>query len=148
MLATIDTTDFLYTCPIHLTDPGFAIRVEETVPKVGPSAEEIAKVKQEWEKQKRKKEKEKEKENKTKVAKDSEDNERRDKESDDQKKTGSQDVTQAPASGPSMPAPKATHERYVLHRDIFALRVDLQRKRRQAAAAKTLAPRLPGVPNA
>ncbi|KAG9317628.1 VPS4-associated protein 1 [Chiua virens] len=67
VLATIDTSDFFYTCPVHLTDRGFATRAPDPEPDVkkdkgAVSAEEIAKVKQEWEeKQRLKKEKEKEK---------------------------------------------------------------------------------------
>jgi len=49
-------------------------------------------------------------------------------------------------SGQSTPASRPTHERYILHRGIFALRVADYRRRRQAAQAKDLAPRLPGAP--
>ncbi|KIM67844.1 hypothetical protein SCLCIDRAFT_106824 [Scleroderma citrinum Foug A] len=135
VLATIDTTDFLYTCPVHLTDPGFTTCVNEPdTKKASPSAEEIAKVKQEWEeKQKKKKETEKEKD--------------KDKDKDKLPEETTQESRAATAaSGQSTPAPTPTHERYVLHRNIFSLRVAEHRRRRQAAQAKTLAPRLPGTP--
>ena len=139
MLATIDTTDFLYTCPVHLTDPGFATRVNEPdTKKASPSAEEIVKAKQEWEeKQKKKKEKEKEK---RKEGKEEEGKGKQPEETTQETKPA------AAASGQSTPAPTPTHQRYVLHRDIFSLRVTEHRRRRQVTQAKTLAPRLPGTP--
>lgn len=45
-------------------------------------------------------------------------------------------------STPGTPA----HQKYTLHRDIFALRLAEHRKQRQTAQAKELAPRLPGAP--
>ena len=52
----------------------------------------------------------------------------------------------APAAAASPAPPAPTHQRYTLHRDIFALRLAEHRRRRQAAQAKELAPRLPGAP--
>ena len=53
-------------------------------------------------------------------------------------------------STPSAPAPTAaatpSHERYSLHRDIFAMRLAEHRKRRQTKQMQELAPRLPGAP--
>jgi len=58
VLATINTVDFLYTCPGHLADHGFATNLGAGT---GVTEEEIAKVKEEWEeKQRKKSEKEKE----------------------------------------------------------------------------------------
>ena len=122
MLATIDTVDFLYTCPGHLEDRGFASSLGGDNGagggrKVEPTAEEIAKVKAEWEeKQKRKldkkaneKEKEKEKEKET------EDDEAK------AKGTSSQDASTSLKSAPaSTPSPTPTHQRYALHADFFA----------------------------
>ncbi|KAG1753738.1 DUF1742-domain-containing protein [Suillus paluster] len=146
VLATIDTSDFLYTCTIHLADHGFATRVlePESENKIGVSLEEIAKVREEWEKkQKQKKEKEKEKE-KEKADKDKTADE--DEKKDDGKSDKSPKVPGSlPTSGSSTPKP--THEKYVLHRDIFALRVSEHRRRRQTSQAKDLAPRLPGAPS-
>ena len=153
MLATINTTDFIYTCDMHLTDPGFASLIGESndgaegARKMGLSAEEIAKVKQEWEdQQKRKKEKEaarkKEKEDKEKPEKDKE--ETKGSKNSDDLKVSRVSGAQAPASESSPPPP--THQRFTLHRDIFALRLAEHRKRRQTAQAKLLAPRLPGAP--
>ncbi|KAI6034105.1 VPS4-associated protein 1 [Pisolithus microcarpus] len=141
VLATIDTTDFLYTCLVHLTDPGFATRVkdDDNDKRVGVNAEEIARVKQEWEeKQKKKREKEKGKE-------DSENDKERAKqpasEEFSDKKPEAASVRQPIAS------PRPLHERYVLHRRIFDLRLTEHRRRRQAAQVRTLAPRLPGTPS-
>ncbi|KAG6903322.1 hypothetical protein C0995_013075 [Termitomyces sp. Mi166 len=54
VLATINTTDFLYTCAVHLTDQGFATILG------GSTDEEIAKVKEEWEEKQKRKGEEKE----------------------------------------------------------------------------------------
>ncbi|KAF9057440.1 VPS4-associated protein 1 [Panaeolus papilionaceus] len=142
VLATINTVDFLYTCPTHLVDPGFASLVSE--PKATPaiSAEEIAKVKAEWEeKQKKKAEKEKEKEK----EKDEKDNSK-DKDSDGEKKVASSSRTSASPALPSSAPATPSHERYALHRDFFAMRQSEHRRRRQTKQAKELAPRLPGAP--
>jgi len=138
---------------MHLTDPGFANPVSESsgsnagARKPGLSPEEIAKVKQDWEDlQRRKKEKEeankKEKDGKqkTEILK---------AEGKEDKETGNQASkvpgAWTPASSTSPPL-TPTHQRFTLHRDIFALRLSDHRKRRQAAQAKLLAPRLPGAP--
>ena len=146
VLATINTVDFIYTCDNHLSDPGFASRVSEgtdEAKKPAVSADEIAKVKEEWEeRQRQKKEKAKEKEKEKKDDKD------KGKEKED---TGKQDdkpekskSTSPPASTPSAPTP--THEKYTLHRNMFSLRLAEHRKRRQTTQAKDLAPQLPRAP--
>ncbi|KAH8106314.1 DUF1742-domain-containing protein [Cristinia sonorae] len=148
VLATINTVDFIYTCDGHLTDPGFATQVGESsdgasgARKLGLSPEEIAKVKEEWEeKQRKKKEKEKEK---------AEDKDKGKEKDETGKQTDKPEKTKTKSPAPSTPAPSTpttpTHERYTLHRDIFTLRLTEHRKRRQAAQAKELAPRLPGAP--
>lgn len=48
----------------------------------------------------------------------------------------------APTPAPQQPS----HEKYTLHRDMFALRTAEHRRRRQTAQVKELAPRLPGAP--
>ncbi|KAI0722182.1 VPS4-associated protein 1 [Cerioporus squamosus] len=146
VLATINTVDFLYTCDTHLSDPGFASQVGSTndgvgaggAKKMGLSPEEIAKVKAEWEERQKKKtekakEKEKDKEGDDKDAKDGE-----------KKKSALPGSLTPPSATPAPATP--THQRYTLHRDIFALRLAEHRRRRQAAQAKELAPRLPGAP--
>lgn len=144
VLATINTTDFLYTCLGHLTDSGFASAVVESTDatkKIGLSPEEIAKVKEEWEEQqKRKKEKAKAREKESKEG--DEKDAKKETESKEAKTPGSW------SSGSSTPAPTAPkHERYTLHRDYFAMRLSEHRKKRQAAQAKELAPRLPYAPS-
>ncbi|KAG2051350.1 DUF1742-domain-containing protein [Suillus hirtellus] len=141
VLATIDTSDFLYTCTIHLSDHGFATRVLEleSENKIGISVEEIAKLREEWEeKQRRKQEKEK-------VDKDKPADEGEKKEDDGKSGKSSKAPVSLPKSGSLSPRP--THEKYILHRDIFALRVSEHRRRRQTSQAKDLAPRLPGAPS-
>ena len=115
--------------------------------KMGLSPEEIAKVKAEWEeRQKKKAEKAKEKEKEKEKEKDA-DKEGGDKDAkDSERKKASPPGSLSPPSSAS-PAPATpTHQRYTLHRDIFALRLAEHRRRRQAAQAKELAPRLPGAP--
>jgi hypothetical protein len=137
---------------MHLTDPGFANPAGESsdgaggARKLGLSPEEIAKVKQDWEdSQKRKKEREEAKKKK-------EDMEKADKEKDEGKESKDPDKKSPKTPGAwipastSLPPPTPTHQRFTLHRDIFALRLSEHRKRRQAAQAKLLAPRLPGAP--
>ena len=164
MLATIDTADFFYTCPIHLTDRGFATRAPEPEPEPEPgpkkpsvSPEEIAKVKQEWEEKQRHKVQEKEG---SQVDGDGKDGEgvRKDaegKEADvamkadqreEKKPATAVQAVVTPSTPPSESTSRPTHERYVLHRTIFALRTADHRRRRQAVQTKNLAPRLPGAP--
>jgi hypothetical protein len=158
VLATINTVDFLYTCSTHLSDPGFATKVaadEASSPKSTPavSQEAIDKIKEEWEeKQRKRKEKEKEKEkqkdggddgNKGKAKKDDE------SEGAATKKTKSPPPATSPtpsSSSASTTPVTPSHEKYVLHRDMFALRQAEHRRRRQANQAKDLAPRLPAAP--
>ena len=106
--------DFLYTCPEHLSDQGFATLVSTSdVPKVTISAEEIAKVKAEWEeKEKKRKEKDKAKEKEDKDKDKGSDNKAGDKGKEESKSP------KIPAT-PSTPPPPA-HERYTLHRNFFS----------------------------
>jgi len=150
VLATINTTDFIYTCDTHLTDPGFASPVgegssgAEDVRKVELSPGEIAKVKREWEEQQKKK---KEKETTTKKDKDDKEKDDKEKEGKDSDKKASKVPGAWSAASTSTPPPTAAHQRFTFHRDIFALRLSEHRKRRQATQAKLLAPRLPGAPS-
>lgn len=162
MLATIQTQDFIYVCDNHLTDPGFASQVGQahdgvgaSGAKLGLSKEDIAQVKKEWEerqkkKQDRAKEKEKEKDkdkDKQRDIKDASNADGKDSSKSPSPPKSAGPLPSSPADAGS-PATKPAHERYTLHRDIFALRLAEHRKRRQAAQAKELAPRLPGAPKA
>ena len=150
VLATINTTDFLYTCPVHLEDPNFATLLGDSgdgvsagaSKKLGLSAEEIEKVKEEWMERQRKKEKgggkEKEKEKETEKEKEK-------KEGAD-RATSMDQYKPANVAAPAPTSRPATHKRYALHRDFFAMRLTEHRKRRQVAQAKELAPRFPGAP--
>ncbi|EJD54078.1 DUF1742-domain-containing protein [Auricularia subglabra TFB-10046 SS5] len=142
VLATMDATDFIYSCDLHLSDAGFASRITDEPAKKSPSVstDEILKIKQEWdERQKRKEEKEKEqKDDKDKA------NDKDKKDDDDTKKNTKSPAPSLPASPPATAKP--THEKYSLHRDIFAMRQSEHRKRRNAAQAKEVAPRIPSAP--
>ena len=146
-MATAQTVDFLYTCESHLKDPGFASRItDDPLSKSGLTVEEIAQVKADWEeKQKRKAEKEKEKKEGDKGKAEGKDGEKPKEDSskgETTKVAPSKVTSPAPAPTPQQPS----HEKYALHRDMFALRTAEHRRRRQAAQAKELAPRLPGAP--
>jgi hypothetical protein len=150
-LATQDTVDFLYACDAHLVDRGFATKVADEPAQPGMSADEIAQVKADWDaRQQRKAEKAKEKPKGSEKAGADEDEKDAAKKSDGAGK-GKGKGAVSPASTPTTPATppvptKPKHERYTLHRDIFALRKAEHRKRRQAEAAKKLAPQLPIAP--
>lgn len=152
VLATIQTVDFLYTCDTHLSDPGFASQVGQASDgmgaggaKMGLSPEEIAKVKQEWEeRQKKKQEKKKDKD----ASQDGDGKSNQKAESGEEKSSKSPPSSVSPPPTVTSPHTKPSHERYTLHRDIFALRLAEHRRRRQAIQAKELAPRLPGAPRA
>lgn len=126
-----------------------------------PTAEEIAAVKAEFEEKKKKKEAQ-EKEKKLKEKSD-EDSTKTDSAADKEKTTASMPPSVTPSPAPAGPS----HKKYALHRDYYAsksteesqsvqsssvaerflvVRQTEHRKRRQAAQAKILAPRLPGVP--
>jgi len=108
------------------------------------SAEEIAQVKADWEeRQKRKADKSKEKQGEEGKEDDKNDSKPKDNSSKD-KTTKTPPRTTSPSPAPTPPPP--AHEKYALHRDMFALRTGEHRRRRQAAQAKALAPRLPGAP--
>ncbi|KAF8631224.1 hypothetical protein AX15_002555 [Amanita polypyramis BW_CC] len=149
VLATLNTTDFLYTCLAHLTDRGFATPVGEAgdgaqgARKLGMTPEEIAKVKEEWEEvQKKKAEKEK-----VKGREETQKGQKVDQKKEDEAGRG-QDILKDKEPEPdSKSSPTLPHERYALHRDYFAMRLAEHRKRRQAAQAKELAPRLPTAPS-
>jgi len=141
VLATINTTDFLYTCSTHLTDPGFATPVTpEPSSAVKVSEAEIKKIKEEWEaKQKLKRGKEAE-EVKKDGSKDTKDNSK-----DAVAKTDKDTEKSSPGVVTAQPT-QPSHPRFTLHRQIFAMRLSEHKKRRQAQVAKTVAPKLPSVP--
>jgi len=141
-LATSQTIDFFYTCESHLKDLGFASRITDDPPlKPGLSAEEIARVKADWEeRQKRKAEMAKEKEAENGKGNDKDGGKPKDE--SDKDKTTKTPTSPTPAPTPQQPS----HEKYALHRDVFALRNAEHRRRRQTAQVKELAPRLPGAP--
>jgi hypothetical protein len=140
--------DFVYTCQTHLSDKGFATKVDPAQRSV--SSEDIDEVKREWEqKQAAKGEKETKKEKES--GKDKEEDKDKDKGKSEGKGEDSKEMKKKTAPSTSTikqspTPPSSTHEKYILHRDIFSLRQGEHRKARQAKAAKELAPRLPGAP--
>jgi len=153
VLATLNTTDFLYTCDGHLIDRGFATLIEPPPDdaQAAPSAkkvsdEEIRRVKEEYEERQRRKQ-EKAKDNDK--GKDAEDSKGKEKDS-----SKSPVPTPKPTPPPPSPIPvpgsaaaaKPTHQRYILHRDVWAMRLAEHRKRRQTTAVKEVAPKLPITP--
>ncbi|EJD00894.1 DUF1742-domain-containing protein [Fomitiporia mediterranea MF3/22] len=153
VLATKDSVDFFYACDGHLKDHGFASLAGESgdgvtgARKLGLSDEEIQKVKEEYERKQQKKEKEKEKKDKADDKDKAEEGKEKAKETE---KTKSKDISPSPGLAPSQSSgtstPAGTHQRYTLHREIFAMRLGIHRKRRQTAQAKEVAPRLPSAP--
>lgn len=142
VLSTVDTVDWVYTCDSHLKDPGFASPLDDGPKKTGLTPEQIVEVTKDWEerqkrKQEKAKEKEQEKEEKVEDGKESK--------GKDPKET-SKPATPKPSTPSTLSTPAPSHQRYALHRDMFAMRLAEHRKRRQAAQAKELAPRLPGAP--
>ncbi len=121
VLATINTFDFLYTCPTHLFDSGFANIVPAEPSSSTISAEEIDKVKAEWEEQQKKK-LEKEKAEKEK-ANDKDDDSKNQSTGKNEKATHSSKSPQTPGSLGTSPSPSPSlpkHDRYTLHRELFA----------------------------
>jgi hypothetical protein len=101
-------------------------------------------VKADWEeRQKRKAEKTKEKETE-KGKGDDEDSTKLKDESSKDKTIKTPPKAASPAPPPASQQP--SHEKYTLHRDIFALRTGEHRRRKQSAQAKDLVPRLPTAP--
>lgn len=121
VLATANAADFLYTCPTHLSDPGFANIVPNEPSSSTISAEEIAKVKAEWEEQQKKK-LEKEKAEKEKANDKGDDSKKQSNEQNEKAKHASKSP-QMPGSLGTSPSPVPSlpkHDRYELHRDFFA----------------------------
>ena len=142
VLATVNTVDFIYACDTHLKDPGFATRISDT-PDV--TTEAIAKVKEEYEAAQQKA-KRKAAEKSKEGAEEGKDGHGKETEASKGAKPRPPSTPGALGSGsPGVVTPK--HEKYSLHRHIFAMRQDEHRRRRQASEARTLAPKLPSAPS-
>lgn len=172
VLATLNTTDFLYTCDGHLTDRGFATLIEP--PQVGTSAttetkvsdEEIRRIKDEWDERQKERQRRAQEKGKAKAAesagKDGDKNASKadekeagkDGERDASTESGTKKSTNKSPPPPPSPIPvpgssaaaKATHQRYTLHRDVWSMRLAEHKKKRQSSAVKDVAPRLPMTP--
>ena len=115
---------------------------------MGLSPEEIAKVKQEWEERQKKKQEKKSKEKDKDASQDGDGKSDKKAEPGEDKSSKSPPSTASSPPAVAGPSTKPSHERYTLHRDIFALRRAEHRRQRQSVQAKELAPRLPGAPKA
>ncbi|KAI0047296.1 DUF1742-domain-containing protein [Auriscalpium vulgare] len=143
VLATAVTTDFIYTCDKHLSDPGFATQLGDNADgvtkKAEPRPEEIAKIKEEWEARQKRKEK---------AATQKKDGGQENEKPGDGEKSPSPSIPGS-LSSPTSPGgttPLPRHQRFALHRDYFALRLAEHKKKKQAKQMQELAPRLPGAP--
>lgn len=112
VLSTSPVVDWIYTCDTHLSDPNFAtLQAPAASPTPSASAEEIAKIKAEWEAKQKKKQEQAEKEKKESEEK--KDGEKKEDGDDKSKATSPKPVSPAPvASGSTTPK----HDKYVLHR--------------------------------
>jgi len=132
--------DWLYTCDTHLTDPGFATLIVDPSP-TAPAAksalneEELKKIKEEWE--------ERQKKRKEAAASANKDGETK---KDEMRAVTATENKKPPAQLFTSPNAEPTHQKYTLHRQIFAMRVNALKKKQQASQAKAVAPRLPFVP--
>jgi AAA-ATPase Vps4-associated protein 1 len=115
------------------------------------SKEEIARVKAEWDAKEARKKKEKDvkgKETSKNGGKDA-----GGEAGDGEKEEGGKKGTKSPSPSGTSPTATgsgsgaATHKRYSLHRDFFAMRQAEHRHRRQTKQTQELAPRLPGTPH-
>lgn len=132
--------DWLYTCDTHLTDPGFATLILEpspAAPAVKPALneEELKKIKEEWEEQQKKRKEAAAAANKNGETK-----------KDDARAGIMTENKKPPAQLFTSPNAEPTHQKYTLHRQVFAMRVNALKKKQQASQARAVAPRLPFVP--
>ncbi|CAE6448761.1 unnamed protein product [Rhizoctonia solani] len=137
VLSTQPVVDFIYTCDAHLSDPGFAaLQAPAASPTPSASAEEIARVKAEWEAKQKKKQEQAEKEKEDKK---------------DGEKDGEKEKAVSPKQASPSPSPAASgsstpkHDKYVLHRQLYTMRLTEHRRRRQQKEVDTLAPKLSGA---
>ena len=145
-----------------MTDPGFATAVEPepTTGKVVLGEDELKRIKEEWEEtQRRKREKE---ENAAKEKEKEKEKEKGDKGwlgwmaggSNNASTSTSGTDTSGTSAKKTPPAalfasPNSTpaaHQKFILNRQIFAMRQAELRKKRQVSRVNAVAPRLPGVP--
>jgi AAA-ATPase Vps4-associated protein 1 len=144
--ATIDVSDFLYTCSSHLSDSGFARPIEDSdssspgsdSPAQQPTVtqEDIDRITKEYY----------DKKGKAKKG---------DKDKDESGKASSQNSPLSPATTtPSSPAaaaasplaPSPKHKKYALHRRILQMRQDIKTKAFYSQSAKQATSKLPSAP--
>lgn len=154
VLATLNTTDFLYTCDAHLTDQGFASPIEPPPPAVSTSTkkvsdEEIRRIKEEWEERQKAREKQRQEKDKAMAGDKDTSKDGGDKDARKESGTNTSTVKASPPPPSPIPVPQAStakHQRYTLHRDVWSMRLAEHRKKRQTTAVRDVAPRLPMTP--
>ena len=141
VLSTSPVVDWIYTCDTHLSDSNFAtLQASAATPTPSASAEEIAKVKAEWEAKQKKKQEQAEKEKKDGEEK-----------KDGDKKEGGDEKAGVASPKPTFPSPAASgsttpkHDKYVLHRHFYTMRLTDHRRRRQQKEVEAVAPKLTGI---
>jgi len=134
VLSTAPVIDWIYTCDAHLSDPGFAtLQAPATSSTPSASPEEIARIKEEWEAKQRRKKEQTEKEKK----KDGE-----------EKKDSTEEKSRVASPKPTSPAPATSgsatpkHDKYVLHRQFYLMRLTDHRRQRQKKEVEAVAPKL------
>ncbi|KAG8686365.1 hypothetical protein FRC08_012540 [Ceratobasidium sp. 394] len=139
VLSTAPVVDWIYTCDTHLSDPGFAtLQAPAASPTPSASPEEIARIKEEWEAKQKKKKEQAEKEEK-------------EKKDGEEKKDGAEAKPKVASPKPVSPAPVASgsatpkHDKYVLHRQFYTMRLTDHRRQRQKKEVDAVAPKLAGA---
>ncbi|KAF8709498.1 AAA-ATPase Vps4-associated protein 1, partial [Rhizoctonia solani] len=126
VLSTQPVLDFIYTCDTHLSDPGFATLQAPAVSPT-PSASNVRKKQEQAEKEKK------------------DEGDKKDEKKDEEKEKA------VSSPKPSSPAPVAggsttpKHDKYVLHRQFYTMRLTEHRRRRQQKEVDALAPKLSGA---
>ncbi|ODN72677.1 hypothetical protein L202_08116 [Cryptococcus amylolentus CBS 6039] len=133
VLATLKTEDFLYTCEVHLSDPGFASPIAPPPQLSAPSAEDIRKVVADYHaRDSRKKEASAKPDEKEKDPKDA--------------KSPSPAPSPAPTVPTSTPPAQPTHRKFALHGKMFEIRKQEMRRREQGVKAREVGRGLPQSP--
>jgi hypothetical protein len=147
--ATVDVSDFLYTCSSHLSDPDFARLIDDDSSNSSRSnspsqrtvtQEDIERVKKEYHDKKskaKKGDKDKDESDKSTVAA-----------AASPKGSSSPPGAIPPspaATAPTPPTPRK-HKKYTLHRDVLRMRQDIKIKAFYSQSAKQASTNLPSAP--
>ncbi|KAH8079752.1 VPS4-associated protein 1 [Filobasidium floriforme] len=146
VLSTVNTVSWIYVCPKHLDDPGFATLIPQPETPAGPSKEDIAKVIEEH----RQREVRRTEESKNKTDDAGKDDDAKAKEKgipSDKPKSSSNEAPPIGIPDSSSSGPAAVkHRQFALHRGIFSMLEREAKGREQGAKAKEVGKGLPHVP--